>query len=222
MAHESTAAGQLDTVMHEQRLFPPRAEFAGRAKIKSLAEYEKLWNEAAADPEKFWGNLAGELHWFKPYTKVLDWNEPFAKWFVGGQTNASFNCLDAHLTTPRRTKKAIIWEGEPGDARTLTYEQLHGEVCKFANALKGLGIRQGDRVSIYMPMVPELAIAMLACAASAPSIRSSSAVFPAKPSPTATTMLKRIWSSRPIRAGAAGNNFRSSKMLIPRSLSHPQ
>jgi acetyl-CoA synthetase len=164
MAQGSSAAGQLDTVMQEQRLFPPRAEFAGRAKIKSLAEYEKLWNEAAADPEKLWGTLANELHWFKPYSKVLEWNEPFAKWFVGGETNASYNCLDAHLSTPRRGKKAIVWEGEPGDTRTLTYEQLHAEVCRFANGLKSLGIAAGDRVSIYMPMVPELAIAMLACA----------------------------------------------------------
>ncbi len=190
MAQDAPAAGQLDTVMQEQRLFPPRAEFAGRAKIKSLADYEKLWNEAASDLEQFWSDLAGELHWSKPYTKVLDWQEPFAKWFVGGETNASYNCLDAHLSTPRRTKKAIIWEGEPGDTRTLTYEQLHGEVCKFANALKGLGVQQGDRVSIYMPMVPELAIAMLACAELAPSTQSSSEAFPAKQSPTATTMRK--------------------------------
>src|SRR6185369_3596843 len=103
-------------------------------------------------------------HWFQPFGKVLEWNEPFAKWFVGGQTNASFNCLDAHLTTARRDKKAIIWEGEPGEQRTLTYQQLHAEVCKFANALKNLGLKKGDVASIYMPMVPELAIAMLACA----------------------------------------------------------
>ena len=98
---------------------------------------------------------------------MLEWNEPFAKWFVGGKTNASYNCLDAHLDTARRNKAAIIWEGEPGDARMLTYQQLHHEVCKFANVLKSLGMKQGDVVSIYMPMVPELAIAMLACAGSA-------------------------------------------------------
>ena len=101
-----------------------------------------------------------------PITKVLEWNEPFAKWFVGGQTNASYNCLDAHLGTPTQNKAAIIWEGEPGEERTLTYQQLHREVCKFANVLQKLGIQQGDVVSIYMPMVPELAIAMLACAGS--------------------------------------------------------
>jgi acetyl-CoA synthetase len=156
--------GQLDTVMQEARLFPPPADFAAKAKIPSLAAYEKLWNEAAGDIEKFWGSMAGELHWFKPYTKVLQWDEPFAKWFVGGQTNASYNCLDRHLATPRQNKAALIWEGEPGDSRVLTYQTLHHEVCKFANVLKGLGIQQGDVVSIYMPMVPELAIAMLACA----------------------------------------------------------
>ncbi len=162
MAHDS--AGQVDTVMQEARLFPPPAEFAAKARIGSLAAYEAMWNEAAADIEKFWGKLAGELHWFKPFGKVLEWNEPFAKWFVGGQTNVSYNCLDAHLNTPRRNKAAIIWEGEPGDERTLTYQQLHREVCRFANVLVQQGIHRGDVVSIYMPMIPELAIAMLACA----------------------------------------------------------
>ncbi len=150
--------------MHETRKFPPPAEFVAKASIKSLAEYEKLWKEAADDIEGFWGKLAGELHWFKPYSKVLEWNEPFAKWFVGGQTNASYNCLDAHLKTSTRNKAALIWEGEPGDERTLTYQELHHEVCKFANVLKKLGMKQGDVASIYMPMTPELAIAMLACA----------------------------------------------------------
>jgi len=157
-------SGQLDTVMHEARKFAPPAKFAARSKIPSLAAYEKLWQEAAADLEGFWGKLAAELHWFKPFDKVLEWNEPFAKWFVGGKTNASYNCLDAHLGTPRADKAALIWEGEPGDTRVLTYRMLHEEVCKFANALKGLGIQAGDVVSIYMPMVPELAVAMLACA----------------------------------------------------------
>jgi acetyl-CoA synthetase len=156
--------GQVDTVMQERRHFPPMAEFASKARIGSLAEYETLWNEANEDIEGFWGELAAELRWFKPYSKVLEWNEPFAKWFVGGQTNASYNCLDAHLDGPRRNKAAIIWEGEPGDQRTLTYQQLHREVCKFANVLVQQGIHRGDVVSIYMPMVPELAIAMLACA----------------------------------------------------------
>jgi acetyl-CoA synthetase len=159
------SGGQIDTVMQEERLFAPTAEFASKALIGSMKAYDELYDRAKGDIEKFWGDLARqELHWFKPFTKVLQWNEPFAKWFVGGQTNASYNCLDAHLTTPRRNKAALIWEGEPGDRRTLTYQQLHHEVCKFANVLKGLGLKQGDVATIYMPMVPELAIAMLACA----------------------------------------------------------
>jgi acetyl-CoA synthetase len=150
--------------MKEDRVFAPSKEFAAKARISSMAAYEALWKEAAADIEKFWGKLAGELHWFQPYKTVLEWDEPFARWFVGGKTNISYNCLDIHLNGPRRNKAALIWEGEPGDTRTLTYQQLHREVCKFANVLKGLGIKPGDVVSIYMPMVPELAIAMLACA----------------------------------------------------------
>ena len=157
-------SGHIDTVMKEERLFQPAEEFAARARIGSLEQYERLWKEAADDPEGFWGKLAGELHWFKPFDKVLEWNEPFAGWFVGGQTNVSYNCLDAHLDTARRNKAALIWEGEPGDCRVLTYQMLHQEVCKFANALKKLGVGKGDVVSLYMPMVPELAIAMLACA----------------------------------------------------------
>jgi acetyl-CoA synthetase len=161
---ESTG-GQVQTVMQEDRLFPPSQEFAAKAHIGSLAAYEKLYDEAKADPPAFWAKLAREeLHWFKPFDKTLEWNEPFAKWFVGGQTNASYNCLDAHLNTPLRDKTALLWEGEPGDQQRLTYAELHREVCKFANVLKSLGIQRGDVVSIYMPMTPELAIAMLACA----------------------------------------------------------
>jgi len=163
MANESDF--QIDSVMHESRIFPPSAEFSSRARIGSLDAYQKLYDEAKADPVAFWEKLAKEeLHWFKPFDKTLVWTEPFAQWFVGGQTNVSYNCLDAHLSTSRRNKAALIWEGEPGDTRTLTYQQLHFEVSKFANALKSLGIQAGDVVSIYMPMVPELAIAMLACA----------------------------------------------------------
>jgi acetyl-CoA synthetase len=150
--------------MHETRLFPPPAQFAAKARIGSLEAYEKLWTEAAGDIESFWGSMADELHWFRPYERVLDWKEPVARWFVGGQTNVSYNCLDRHLNTPAKDKPAIIWEGEPGDTRQLTYAELHGEVAKFANVLKSLGIVAGDVVSIYMPMVPELAVAMLACA----------------------------------------------------------
>lgn len=161
---ESTS-GQIDTVMTEDRLFPPSEEFASRSAIGSLEAYQALYDEAKANPEAFWDKLAKEeLHWFKPYETVLEWKAPDVKWFVGGQTNVSYNCLDAHLTTARRNKAAIIWEGEPGDTKTLTYQQLHQEVCKFANALKSLGVMPGDVVSIYMPMTPELVIAMQACA----------------------------------------------------------
>ncbi|MGO8751102.1 MAG: acetate--CoA ligase [Thermoguttaceae bacterium] len=157
-------SGQIDNVMLEQRLFPPSPEFSAKARIASREEYERMWKEAAADLPAFWGKLACELHWFKPFQKVLEWKEPFARWFVGGETNISYNCLDAHLATHRRNKAALIWEGEPGDTRVYTYQALHDEVCKFANVLKGLGIGKGDVVSMYMPMIPELVVAMLACA----------------------------------------------------------
>ena len=159
------SSSQIQNVMHEQRRFPPPAEFSGAALIGSMEQYQKLYDGSVAAPEAFWGELAkSELHWFEPFTKELEWNEPVASWFVGGKTNVSYNCLDRHLTTANRNKAAIIWEGEPGDERTLTYGQLHREVCRFANVLKKLGCQPGDVVSIYMPMVPELAIAMLACA----------------------------------------------------------
>jgi acetyl-CoA synthetase len=157
-------SGEIVNVMREERLFPPSSEFSAKARIGSMEQYEKMWNEAAQDVEGFWGKMAHELHWFKPYSKVLDWKPPFANWFVGGQTNVSYNCLDVHLGTPRQNKAALIWEGEPGDTRVYTYQMLHHEVCKFANVLKKLGIGKGDVVAIYMPMIPELAIAMLACA----------------------------------------------------------
>ncbi len=157
-------AGQIVNVMKEERIFPPPAEFAARARISSPRQYDEMCREAAADLEGFWGKLAAELHWFKPYTKVLDWQEPLARWFVGGQTNVAYNCLDVHLGTPRRDKPALIWEGEGGEVRVLSYQMLHAEVCKFANVLKRLGIGRGDVVAMYMPLVPELAIAMLACA----------------------------------------------------------
>jgi len=159
------SSGAIDHVLQETRLFPPPREFAERAVISSLAQYEAMYQRALDDPEGFWGELARQdLHWFTPFYKVLEWNEPFAKWFVGGQTNAAYNCLDVHLTTSRRHKAALIWEGEPGEQRVLTYDALHREVCKFANVLKNLGLARGDVATIYMPMVPELVIAMLACA----------------------------------------------------------
>jgi acetyl-CoA synthetase len=155
----------IESILQENRTFSPPAEFSQRAHIKSLEEYEQLYARAKADPEKFWAELAEqELHWFQKWDQVLDWQPPFAKWFVNGKTNISYNCLDRHLTTWRRNKAALIWEGEPGDSRTLTYAQLHREVCQFANVLKQLGVQKGDVVGIYMPMIPEAAIAMLACA----------------------------------------------------------
>ncbi|WP_009632095.1 acetate--CoA ligase [Synechocystis sp. PCC 7509] len=155
----------IESILQEKRLFPPTAEFSQNAQIKSLEEYQQLCDRAQKDPQKFWAELAEqELHWFQKWDTVLDWQPPFAKWFVGGKTNIAYNCLDRHLTTWRKNKAALIWEGEPGDSRTLTYAQLHLEVCQFANVLKHLGVVKGDRVGIYMPMIPEAAIAMLACA----------------------------------------------------------
>src|SRR3954468_19585284 len=161
----SSGTTNIESVMHEERVFPPRPEFAAGAHIKSMAELEALRAEADADPEKFWARMAEtELHWFAPWHTVLEWQAPHAKWFVGGRINISYNCLDRHLATWRRNKAALIWEGEPGETRTLTYQQLHTEVCQFANVLKKLGVQKGDRVALYMPLIPELAISMLACA----------------------------------------------------------
>ena len=129
-----------------------------------MAQYRALWEESVKRPDKFWAREAGDLCWNKKWLKVLDWQEPFAKWFVGGRLNVAENCLDRHLGTARQNKAAIIWEGEPGERRVITYQQLHREVCLFANVLKRNKIKKGDRVLIYMPMIPEAAIAMLACA----------------------------------------------------------
>lgn len=155
----------IESILQENRLFHPSAAFSQTAHIKSLDDYHRLYEKANTDPQTFWAELAEtELNWFQKWDTVLDWQPPFAKWFVNGKLNISYNCLDRHLTTWRRNKAALIWEGEPGDSRTLTYAQLHREVCQFANALKHLGVQKGDRVGIYMPMIPEAAIAMLACA----------------------------------------------------------
>ncbi|MGI9518928.1 MAG: acetate--CoA ligase, partial [Pirellulaceae bacterium] len=160
-----TSTGQIEHVLHEERLFPPSPEFAARSHIGSQAAYEQLYDQARDDPVAFWSDLARkELHWFEDFSEGLVWNEPFAQWFVGGKTNMAYNCLDTHLDSDVRDRTAIIWEGEPGEQRTLTYAELHEQVCRFANVLKSKGVGEGDVVSIYMPMVPELAIAMLACA----------------------------------------------------------
>jgi acetyl-CoA synthetase len=154
----------IKSVLNEARLFPPSAEFSAKAHVKSFEEYEALYAEAAADPVVFWEKQARNLEWFRPWDRALTWNEPHARWFDGGLINASHNCLDRHLATWRKNKAAIIWEGEPGEVRTLTYLQLHRQVSKFANVLTKLGLRKGDCVALYMPLVPELAVAMLACA----------------------------------------------------------
>lgn len=159
------ADATIESILQENRSFKPDAAFVETAQINSLAAYEDIYSKAQADPQAFWAELATqELDWFQPWDQVLDWQPPFAKWFVNGKINISYNCLDRHLTTWRKNKAALIWEGEPGDSRTLTYAQLHREVCQFANVLKQLGVKKGDLVGVYMPMIPEAAIAMLACA----------------------------------------------------------
>ena len=164
MAEATITQVNIDSTLDEQRSFPPSPEFAAKAQIKSLAEYEALYKESVEQPEKFWARAAEQLHWFKKWDKVLEWNQPWAKWFLGGELNLSYNCLDRHVQTGRKNKAALIWESEPGEIRTFTYQQLWRAVQKFANVLKDLGVRKGDRVAIYMGMTPELPIAMLACA----------------------------------------------------------
>ena len=158
------SSSSIKSVLTETRSFPPPEAFARQAHVKSLAEYEALYARAAADPEGFWAGIAAELTWAEPWQQVLDWRLPDAKWFLGGKLNVSVNCLDRHVASWRKNKAAIVFEGEPGDTRVLTYGQLHREVCKAANALAALGVGAGDFVAIYLPMVPEAAIAMLACA----------------------------------------------------------
>jgi acetyl-CoA synthetase len=164
MASPIISDQNLDSTLREDREFPPPAEFAAKAHVRSLAEYEELYARSIADPEAFWESAARELHWFAPWTKVLDWDLPWAKWFVGGKINISYNCLDRHVHNGKGDKTAILWEGEPGEVRKVTYGELLADVQKFGNALKSLGIRKGDRVAVYMGMTPELAVAVLACA----------------------------------------------------------
>ena len=152
--------GTLDDLLHEERTFPPPDDFRRAAHVSD----DRARESAERDPEAYWANWAAELDWFRKWDRVLEWDPPYAKWFDGGQINAAYNCLDRHLDGPRRGKTALIWEGEPGDVRRYTYEELHDEVSRFGQALKDLGIGRGDRVAIYLPMIPEAAIAMLACA----------------------------------------------------------
>jgi len=157
----------IDVLMAEKRVFPPSKEFSKRAYIKSLEEYEDIYKRSIDDPEGFWSEIAEEhITWFKKWDKVLEWNfeKPDIKWFIGGKLNVSYNCLDRFINTPIRNKAAIIWEGDDGSYKTYTYQQLYYEVNRFANVLKKNGIKKGDRITIYLPMIPELSIAMLACA----------------------------------------------------------
>ncbi|HEY3242176.1 MAG TPA: acetate--CoA ligase, partial [Phycisphaerae bacterium] len=178
----------IDSILQENRKFPPSKAFSERAHLKTREQYEAQYRRSIEQPEAFWAEVAREFHWFKPFERVLEWKEPFAKWFVGGQTNVAYNCLDLQIERGRGEHTAILWEGEPvhrrgaenaekvledspqrlggefPEVRRLTYRELHREVCKFANVLKSLGVKKGDVVTIYMPLVPELAIAMLACA----------------------------------------------------------
>jgi acetyl-CoA synthetase len=164
MAGPTTHSSGIDSVLQEQRSFLPPPEFAAHAHIKSREEYDRIYKLSVEDPDKFWGDVARELHWFKPWKSVVEWNAPWAKWFSGGEINLSYNCLDRHVQAGKGSKTAILWEGEPGEVRKLSYAELLQEVQKFANVLKGLGVRKGDRVAIYMGMCPELPVAMLACA----------------------------------------------------------
>src|SRR5207248_5673813 len=154
----------IESHLVEKRIFKSPGNFAKSARIKSLAQYQRMYRESIRQPAKFWAREASELLWRARWKKVFEWKAPFAKWFVGGKLNISENCLDRHLTGPRRNKAAIIWEGEPGDKRTLTYQQLHREVCRFANVLKRNSIKKGDRVIIYRPTIPEPGMPRLACA----------------------------------------------------------
>ncbi|HTL28942.1 MAG TPA: acetate--CoA ligase [Tepidisphaeraceae bacterium] len=166
----SESHSAIESNLQEKRVFPPPAEFAANAHIKSMDEYKKLYRESIDNPEKFWGDAASKLHWFKKWDRVLEWNAPNAKWFVGGKINVSYNCLDYQIEQGRGDKTAILFEAEPlgasgkPDIRRITYRELRNDVCKLANGLKKLGVKKGDRVTIYMPMVPEAAMAMLACA----------------------------------------------------------
>ncbi len=159
----STMSQDLDSVLREARRFAPSAAFSDKARVPSLSEYKKLYKRSLDHNERWWSNEAKELHWFTKFKTVLEWKEPFARWFLEGTTNAAYNCVDRHLAT-KGDHQAIIWEGEPGEVRRITFKELHEEVCKFANVLKSHGIQKGDRVILYMPMIPELPVAMLACA----------------------------------------------------------
>jgi len=165
MSQQDLAApSNIESILQENRVFSPPAEFSRNARIQSMDQYRELYRKSIECPEEFWEKAAEDLYWFRKWTRVREWNPPFAKWYVDAQTNLSYNCLDRHLPSARKNKAALIWEGESDGVRIFTYQQLHYEVCRFANVLLSLGIQKGDRVVLYMGMVPELPIAMLACA----------------------------------------------------------
>ncbi|NTY01401.1 acetate--CoA ligase [Deinococcus sp. JMULE3] len=162
-ASDHPASDHIDAMLHETRVIEPGADFRARARV-TREDYERRYRQSLDDPDTFWSEVAGELHWFKPWTQVLDWQPPHAQWFVGGQTNIAFNALDRNVARGLGSKTAIIWEGEDGEVRTYSYAELLREVKKAANALTALGVQSGDRVTLYLPLTPEAAIAMLACA----------------------------------------------------------
>ena len=158
-------SNEIESVLSEDRRFPPAADFTAQANVPGEEAYQEMYRRSIEDPEGFWGEVGQQIPWMEPFQEVRDWsNPPFARWFVGGKLNASAVCLDQHADGERRDKVAILWEGEPGDTRSITYGELRDEVARFANVLKARGLRKGDRVAIYMPMIPELAMAVLACA----------------------------------------------------------
>jgi acetyl-CoA synthetase len=159
-----TDESMLDSVLRENRVFPPPEEFAAKARIGSEAEYERLYRRSVEDPEGFWAEAASELEWFAPWNAVIEGDGPETRWFTGGRLNLAHNCVDRHALDGRKDKVALLWEGEPGEVRRVTFGELHEQVQRFANVLKGLGVKKGDRVAVYMGMAPELAIALLACA----------------------------------------------------------
>src|SRR5258707_1380652 len=163
-----TPSGNIDSVLSEARVFPPPESFSKNAQIKSMSQYRQLWDEAYKDPNAFWSTRGREeIYWKAPFKTVLDWKPPHARWYVEGTTNLSYNCLDRHL--PKlKDRTAILWEGEPGEVRKITYALLLADVNRLANGLRSLGVKKGDRVGIYLPMVPEVAVAMLACARRGP------------------------------------------------------
>ncbi len=160
-----STSGGIESTLQEQRSFPPPTEFTARAAIRTQAEFDQLYQQSINSPEIFWRNQAAGLEWIKPFHQVLDWsNAPFARWFTGGELNISTNCLDRHVAAGNGRKTALLWEGEPGDRRAISYADLHAQVCRLAEAFTNAGVRMGDRVAIYMPMIPEAVVAMLACA----------------------------------------------------------